>query len=108
MTEISRQLKAIARDHHIAVLALSQLSRGVEQRKDKVPMLSDLRESGSIEQDSDVVLFIHRDEYYDSDTSRPGIADIHIAKHRNGPTGQVSLLWHSKTTTFSDYTGRGW
>ena len=102
MSEISRQLKGLARELHVPVIALSQLSRAVEQRSPKIPILSDLRESGSIEQDADLVMFIYRDDYYNKDSEKQGIADVHIAKHRNGPTGQISLLFNQKTTKFLD------
>jgi replicative DNA helicase len=102
MAEISRQLKGLARELHVPVLALSQLSRAVESRSPKVPILSDLRESGSIEQDADVVIFIYRDDYYNKDSEKQGIAELHIAKHRNGPTGQISLLFNNRTTKFLD------
>jgi replicative DNA helicase len=102
MSEISRQLKGLARELHVPVVALSQLSRAVEQRSPKIPILSDLRESGSIEQDADVVIFIYRDDYYNKDSEKQGIADLHIAKHRNGPTGQISLLFNQRTTKFLD------
>ena len=87
---------------NIAILALSQLSRGVEARSDKRPLLFDLRESGSIEQDADVVLFIYRDKVYDENTERRGIADILIAKHRHGPIGSVPLLFRKATASFVD------
>jgi len=102
MSEISRQLKGLARELHVPVIALSQLSRAVEQRSPKIPILSDLRESGSIEQDADLVMFIYRDDYYNKDSEKQGIADVHIAKHRNGPTGQISLLFNQRTTKFLD------
>ena len=101
VSEISRSLKIIARELNVPVLALSQLSRGVENRPDKVPQLSDLRESGSIEQDADVVMFIYREDMYNGkNSSRPNIAEIHIRKHRNGPTGQVDLYFDAEKTSF--------
>lgn len=102
VSEITRQLKALALEEGVAVLALSQLSRAVEQRSPKIPLLSDLRESGSIEQDADVVLFIYRDDYYDRNSERQGLADLIVAKHRNGPLGQVSVLWDQRHTRFLD------
>jgi replicative DNA helicase len=102
ISEITRSLKALARELNVPVVALSQLSRAVESRTPHIPMLSDLRESGSLEQDSDVVMFIYREEVYERDTENKGIAEIHVAKHRNGPTGQVSLLWLEKLTKFVD------
>jgi replicative DNA helicase len=102
MSEISRQLKGLARELHVPVIALSQLSRAVEQRNPKIPILSDLRESGAIEQDADLVIFIYRDDYYNKDSEKQGIADLHIAKHRNGPTGEISLLFNQRTTKFLD------
>ncbi len=102
VSEISRGLKAIARELNVPVLALSQLSRQVEQRPKSIPKLADLRESGSIEQDADVVMFIYREELYKKDTNRPHIADVIIAKHRNGPTGTVSLFFDEKTVSFKN------
>lgn len=99
VTEISRSLKTMARELDVPVLALSQLSRAVEQRRDK-PRLSDLRDSGSIEQDADVVMFIHRDDRYNEDSSKPNIAEILIEKHRNGPVGKVELYFDEKRVTF--------
>ena len=102
VSAISRGIKALARELNIPILAVSQLSRGVEARADRRPILSDLRESGSIEQDADVVLFIYRDELYNENTERRGIADVIIAKHRHGPTGSVSLLFCKSTASFVD------
>ena len=99
---ISRQLKALARELSVPVVAMSQLSRAVEARQDKRPILSDLRESGTIEQDADVVMFIYRDEMYDENTDRKHIADIIVSKHRNGPTGQISLRFAAEQTRFVD------
>ena len=99
---ISRSLKGLARELHVPVIALSQLSRAVEARQDKRPILSDLRESGSIEQDADIVMFIYRDEVYDELSDRRNIADIIVAKHRNGPTGQVALRFAKEQTKFMD------
>ncbi len=100
ISDISRSLKQIARELGVPILAMSQLSRQVEQRPDRHPILSDLRESGAIEQDADVVMFIYRDEYYNKDTDSKGIAEVTIAKHRNGPTGSVDLVWLPQYTRF--------
>jgi replicative DNA helicase len=100
ISEISRGLKGLARELNVPVLAASQLSRAVEQRAEKRPLLSDLRESGSIEQDADIVMFIYRDDYYNDASERPNIAEINVAKHRNGPTGSIDLYWHGKLATF--------
>ena len=100
--EISRNLKLLARELNIPILALAQLSRAVEGRLSKVPMLSDLRESGAIEMNADIVMFIYRDEVYNPTTERRGIADIIVAKHRNGPTGTFCLTFEAQTTRFRD------
>ncbi len=101
MTEISRALKALARELNIPVLALSQLNRAVEQRNPPIPRLSDLRESGAIEQDADVVIFIHREDKYKDNPNKKNIAEIHIAKHRNGPTGIMSLYFNEEKVSFA-------
>lgn len=102
VSDISRGLKALARDLNVPVIALSQLSRAVESRSSNVPMLSDLRESGSLEQDADIVMFIYREELYNPDTDKKGVAELHIAKHRNGPTGIVPLRFFRSTTKFAN------
>jgi len=102
ISEISRSLKILAKELDIPVVALSQLSRAVEQRGDHRPMLSDLRESGAIEQDADIVMFIYRDDYYNPETERKGIADLIIAKNRTGSTGSVELLWLASYTKFAN------
>lgn len=107
VSEISRSLKALARELNVPIIALSQLSRTVEQTKDKRPQLSHLRESGSLEQDADIVIFIHREEYYNEDTDRRGIADVIIAKHRNGPTGTVELAFQNELTRFDNLIHEG-
>lgn len=100
ISEISRSLKGIARELHVPVIALSQLSRAVEQRQDKRPILSDIRESGSIEQDADIVAFLYRDDYYDPETDRKNIVEVIIAKQRNGPTGKVELVFLKEYNKF--------
>ncbi|EKD46312.1 MAG: Replicative DNA helicase [uncultured bacterium] len=100
ISEISRSLKGISRELNIPVLALSQLSRAVETRSSQIPQLSDLRESGSIEQDADVVMFIYREVMYKPDTDRKNIAELHIKKHRNGPTGQIDLFFNQNLVSF--------
>ncbi len=104
ISDISRGLKSLARELNVPVVALSQLSRAVEQRPDHRPMLSDLRESGAIEQDADVVMFIYRDSYYNRDSENKDLAEINVAKQRNGPVGPVNLLWIPEFTTFKNFT----
>jgi replicative DNA helicase len=103
---ISRSLKALARELNVPVLAAAQLSRAVEQRSDKRPMLSDLRESGSLEQDSDVVLFIHRPDTYGPEEDRTNVTEIIIAKHRHGPTGSVELVFLPSLAKFENAATR--
>ena len=102
IAEISRSLKILAKEINVPVIALSQLSRAPEQRPDHRPMLSDLRESGSIEQDADIVMFLYRDDYYNPDTEKKNIAEVIIAKHRAGSTGTVELAWLGNYTKFAN------
>ncbi|MBD3330002.1 replicative DNA helicase [Candidatus Peregrinibacteria bacterium] len=106
ISEISRSLKELARDLHIPVIALSQLSRAVELRPNKTPQLSDLRESGAIEQDADVVMMLYREDYYDEDTDRKGITDVFVRKHRNGPIGHAELAFRKEQMRFMDIEKR--
>ncbi len=102
ISEITRALKNLARELHIPVIALSQLSRAVESRPSKIPQLADLRESGSIEQDADIVLMMYREDYYEEDSDRKGVTDIYIRKHRNGPTGHIELMFEREKMRFLD------
>ena len=102
ISEISRSLKALARELNVPIIALSQLSRSVESRQVKKPMLSDLRESGSLEQDADIVSFLYREDYYNPETENKNITEVIIAKHRNGPVDTVKLFFHKQFTKFSD------
>ena len=107
ISTLSRNLKLLARELDCPVIVLSQLSRAPEQRPNHRPMLSDLRESGSIEQDADIVIFLYRDEYYNEDTDKPGECEVIVAKHRSGPTGTVDVTWLGKYTRFADKSSVG-
>ena len=102
VSELSRSLKLLAKELEVPVIALSQLNRGPEQRTDKKPMLSDLRESGSIEQDADVVILLHREDVYETESPRAGEADLIVAKHRNGPTATVTVAFQGHYSRFVD------
>ena len=106
ISDISRSLKGLARELRVPVIALSQLSRGPESRTNRRPMLSDLRESGSLEQDADLVAFLYRDDYYNPESEKKNITELLIAKNRNGPTETVELYFHKNFTRFTDYTPR--
>lgn len=105
ISEITRQLKIMAKELDVPVILLSQLSRGPESRTDKRPMLSDLRESGSIEQDADIVMFLYRDAYYNKESDSPNISECIVAKNRHGETGTVEMIWDGQFTRFANKEG---
>ena len=107
ISEISRSIKALAKELQVPIIALSQLSRKVEERNDKRPLMSDLRESGAIEQDADIILMMYREEYYKPDTQEKGTAEVIIGKHRNGPTGIVRLTFLGEYTRFQSFAQPG-
>ncbi len=102
VSEFSRQIKLLAKELEVPIVALSQLNRGSEQRADKRPMISDLRESGSLEQDADIVILLHREDLYEKESARPGEADIMVAKHRNGPTRDIVAAFQGHYSRFVD------